>query len=176
MDFYELINNRQSQRSYNGEAVSEGLLMKIMEAGRLAPSATNGQPWRFVAVSGGEKAEKTRKFVMPYGFNKFCSAVQSFIYIIEDRPNISEKLAQTLIKRDFVPIDIGIATAHMVLCAETLGVSSCIIGAFGNPKKIEIEELVNQPIRLVLALGYKDDMTIRPKKRKDIDKVCSFLK
>lgn len=55
-DFFELVLNRESCRSYTGEPVKKEEMIKCIEAARLAPSACNGQPWNFILVEG-EKNE-----------------------------------------------------------------------------------------------------------------------
>lgn len=51
MDFIELCKQRESCRSYTDEQVSDEALRTIVEAGRLAPSACNSQPWKFYVVT-----------------------------------------------------------------------------------------------------------------------------
>ena len=61
MDFYELIRNRESIRNYDPtRPLSEEVMGRILEAGRLAPSAVNYQPWRFLVVSSPEMLAKVR--------------------------------------------------------------------------------------------------------------------
>ena len=50
MDFLELAEKRRSVRAYKPEAVPEPMLQHVLDAGRLAPSACNKQPWRFIVV------------------------------------------------------------------------------------------------------------------------------
>ena len=57
MDFFELIQKRQSCRAYNGKPVERKKLEMIVDAARLAPSACNSQPWHFVVVDEPEKAK-----------------------------------------------------------------------------------------------------------------------
>ena len=50
MDFYDVVQKRLSVRSYKPDPVPEDVLTRVLEAGRLAPSAKNYQPWRFIVV------------------------------------------------------------------------------------------------------------------------------
>lgn len=50
MDFSELANKRQSDRKYQQKPVDRALLLQCLEAARVAPSACNSQPWKFVVV------------------------------------------------------------------------------------------------------------------------------
>ena len=72
MDFFELINKRQSCRSYDAREVEQEKLDKILEAARLAPSACNGQPYR-ITVCRGESAKQVAKATQGMGMNKFSS-------------------------------------------------------------------------------------------------------
>ena len=51
MDFISLARNRYSCRSYLDKKVTKELIEKVIEAARIAPSATNAQPWRFVVIT-----------------------------------------------------------------------------------------------------------------------------
>ena len=72
-DFLQLVNARQSDRAYDKSRLVEAdKLERILEAGRLAPSACNAQPWRFVVVTDPSLAEKVGKAAAGLGMNKFC--------------------------------------------------------------------------------------------------------
>ena len=61
MEFTELIRNRESIRNYDpGRPVPMEILEKILEAGRLAPSAKNCQPWKFILISSAPLLEKVK--------------------------------------------------------------------------------------------------------------------
>ena len=67
MDFRELIKRRESCRSYDGRLVSDELLEACIEAARLAPSACNSQPWRFIAVNDKESIARIREIYNEHG-------------------------------------------------------------------------------------------------------------
>ncbi|MEG2593985.1 MAG: nitroreductase family protein, partial [Bacteroides sp.] len=72
-DFLQLVNARQSDRAYDeSRAVEPEKLERILEAGWLAPSACNAQPWRFVVVTDKELAVKVGKAAAGMGMNKFA--------------------------------------------------------------------------------------------------------
>ena len=72
-DFLQLVNARQSDRAYDKSRLVEAdKLERILEAGRLAPSACNAQPWRFVVVTDPSLAEKVGKAAAGLGMNKFA--------------------------------------------------------------------------------------------------------
>ena len=72
-DFLQLVNARQSDRAYDkSRPVEPDKLERILEAGRLAPSACNAQPWKFVVVTDPLLAEKVGKAAAGLGMNKFA--------------------------------------------------------------------------------------------------------
>src|SRR4030042_4225141 len=58
MDVFEAIERRHSVRAYLADSVPEEKLARALEAGRLAPSASNVQPWHFGVVKDAEKRKK----------------------------------------------------------------------------------------------------------------------
>lgn len=169
---------RQSCRSYNPERTpSADVLKKIAEMAMLAPSACNSQPWGLIVTNEKETVSKIASTTHGLGMNKFADDCTAFAVITETIPSRVECAAAKLTGRDFVSNDLGIMCAHLVIAAESAGISSCIIGNF-NEKKLK--EFLNIPqkhtVALVVALGYaKDGDEIRKKKRKDISETCKFI-
>ena len=131
MDLLELVKKRESCRNFTGEPVSDAALREIVEAGRLAPSACNSQPWKFYVVgSGGERMEKMRLASQIAGNNKFAAKASAFIVVFREKPNYSERVGQVLFGREFSAIDIGLAVENIVLAATERGIGSCILGMF----------------------------------------------
>ena len=144
---------------------------RILEAGRLAPSACNAQPWKFVVITDRELALKVGKAAAGLGMNKFAKDAPVHILIVEESANITSLLGGKVKDKHFPLIDIGIAAAHITL-AEGLG--SCILGWFDEK---EIKRLTGIPAskRLLLdvAIGYPVKEK-RKKMRKPQEKVVSY--
>ncbi len=175
MDFKDLIVQRQSCRKFDSNrVVEEEKLLQILEAGRLAPSACNGQPYH-MTVCRGELKNSVALATKGVGINHFVSDAPILIVISETDYVKSALIGSKLKKNDYRSLDIGILSAHLTLMAQELGVSSCILGWFSDEKIREICHL-DQPVRLVIALGYAaGDDVLRVKKRKDFDELISFL-
>ena len=175
MDFLEIANARQSCRSYQeGREVEQEKLDAILEAVRLAPSACNGQPYR-LTVCTGEKAKEVAKATMGMGMNKFASQAPVLIVISEEPYVKSAALGAKLKNNDYRSIDIGIAAAYLTAEAAAQGLATCILGWLDDEKVRQICGLQN-PARLVITLGYpKADDKLRPKKRKPLSELTSFL-
>lgn len=175
--FLELAAARQSDRSYEpGRVIGREVLECILEAGRLAPSACNGQPWHFTVVTDPQLLVEVGKATSSLGMNRFVKDASALVLITLEPTNITSKLGCGIKDKDFPIMDLGIASAYMTLAAEDEGIGSCILGWFDEKK---IKELVGIPqkkrLMLIISLGYN----LKPKRkkiRKDFDKVVSFEK
>ena len=173
MNFTEIAQARYSCRSYDSaRPVEEEKLRAILEAGRLAPSACNGQPYHFT-VCRGETAKAVAAATQGMGMNKFASQAPVCIVISEMPYTKSAALGAKLKKNDYRSIDIGIATAYLTAEATAQGLATCILGWLDDEKLRSICGL-DQPVRLVLTLGYPKD-ELRPKKRKDLSELVTYL-
>lgn len=174
MNFYEIARQRQSCRAYDeNRAVEEEKLRAVLEAGRLAPSACNAQPYH-ITVCRGESAAQAAKAVQGMGMNAFCSKVPVFLVISEESYNRSAAVGAKIKHNDFRSIDIGILTAYLTAEAAAQGLSTCILGWLDDEKLRKICG-VTQPVRLVIALGYaKEGDKLREKKRKALDELVTY--
>lgn len=178
MDFIELCKQRESCRSYTDEQVSDEALRTIVEAGRLAPSACNSQPWKFYVVNGDEHAATVRRGVQIMGNNKFTEKAPAFIVVTGEKPNYPERVGQVIFGRDFSSIDIGIAVANMTLCATSLGLGTCILGMFTEKtikEGIGLSKKDKTFVQLVISVGHPAKKEPRNKNRKAFDDVAVFV-
>jgi nitroreductase len=177
MDFSELIRTRQSVRSYSGAPVESWKLSALIEAVRLAPSASNSQPWKLIVVDDPRKKEAIAHaaYSRLVSFNKFALKAPVIAVLTIERTKIVTQIGGKLKDRQFPLIDIGIAAAHLCLQAADLGLGSCMIGWFDEDA---VKEIVEIPARirigLLVTIGYAADGTIRQKQRKDRDQMSSF--
>ena len=137
MDFLDLVRQRQSDRSFDKDKpVEEDKIMALIEAARLAPSACNGQPWKFIVVDDpATKTEVAKACVAKALFmNHFTNHAPVHIIIVEEKTNISSNFGGWFKHKEFPQVDIGIAAAHIALAAQAEGLGSCIIGWFIEDK------------------------------------------
>ena len=174
MNFMEIAMLRQSCRSYDEErAVEEEKLTAVLEAARLSPSACNGQPYHFT-VCRGNAAKEVAAATGGMGMNKFAPQAPVCIVISEEPYVKSAALGSKLKKNDYRSIDIGIAVSYLTAEAAAQGLSTCILGWLDDDKIRAICGL-NQPVRLVVTLGYaKEGDKLRPKKRKALSELVSY--
>ena len=171
MDFQELINKRQSVRKYQSEKlIEEEKIFRILESGRLAPSASNSQPWTFIVVDKPDLLNQVAKATHGklIGINKFVVQAPLLIVIVIEKPKITTQIGGAIKNKEYPLIDIGIAAEHMCLQAEEDGIGSCMLGWFDEKK---IKKLLNIPkkktIGLIISFGYApDDYKVRKKIRK----------
>ncbi|NTW56144.1 MAG: nitroreductase [Chlorobiaceae bacterium] len=171
MDFYELVSKRCSVRSFDtGRSIPDEVLLRILDAGRLAPSASNLQPWRFHLVRSPEVLAKIHPC---YSRDWIRSAPCLLI--------VSGKPGNAWVRRrdnyNSIETDLTIAMDHMILAAAYEGVGTCWIAAF-DPAVLH-EALGLAPDEVVFAftpLGYAaEDYTPIAKNRKSLDEIAVFL-
>ena len=164
MDCVEEILNRRSIRKFKNKAVSDEIINNILEAGRLAPTATNQQPWHFV-VARNQQEKEAFSFG---GFNKFVNDADFIILGVYKKSEvIIEKLSL---------IDVTIALQNMVITAKVQGVGSCWMGAFDENK---LRNTLNLPDDCIIvgavAFGIPDEQPKQPPK-KQLDEIMHFNK
>jgi nitroreductase len=173
-----LMKNRQSERKYIDRPVEREKIERITEAGRLSPSACNGQPWHFVVVDEpalrNEVAAATESVVLR--MNSFVKEAPVLIVVVRGKSNFSSRAGDLIKQKDYSLIDIGIATASMVYQATAEGLGTCIIGwvddkrirkALGIPSSKRVE--------LVITAGYTESR-LREKSRKPPENVITYNK
>jgi nitroreductase len=167
MDIMSAIKKRKSVRIFLEKDVEEEKLRVILEAARLAPSASNRQEWRFIVVRDKEKR---------LGLMKAAKSQSS----VGEAPVVIACCAETdnhlmTCGQACYPIDVAIAIDHMTLMAVELGLGTCWIGAFYEE---EVKKVLDIPkeIRVVelLPLGYPKDPRPVEKERKSFKEIVSL--
>lgn len=167
MNFMEIAQARQSCRAYDEtRSVETKKVTAMLEAARLAPSACNGQPYHFT-ICRGETAREVAKATMGLGMNKFASQAPVLI-VVSEKPYVKSAAMGAKVKgNDYRSMDIGIAVAYLTAEATAQGLGTCILGWLDDDRIRKICGL-DQPVRLVITVGYPKDEALRPKKRRDI--------
>ena len=163
------IVERYSVRKYLDKDVEEEKLREVLEAGRLAPSACNYQPWKFIVV---RDKEIRKKIAEPTTWAKFIAEAPVLIVACKVRDGFLMGGWY-----DSAILDIGIALDHMTLQATHLGLGTCWIGDFNEKLVKELLEIPeNVRVVALLTLGYPREKKIPKKKRKPFEEVVSFEK
>lgn len=161
MDVLKCIRERRSIRSYTSEPVEKEKLLKILEAGRWAPSSGNVQNWRFIVIEDDKTREKLSKAALN----------QEFIY---DAPvviavcSLTDRVKRRYKKRGeklYAIQNTAAAIENMMLAAHELGLGTCWIGAFGEE---QVKGILNIPenvdIHALMTLGYPAEETSSTRK------------
>lgn len=158
MDVFEAIRTRRSVREYSPEPIPNEKLEAIFQAARVAPSAGNRQPWRFVVVQ-----DLNRKRALAEAANN-----QTFL---EDAAVIVAAVGDSEASIRWHDKDPMIALEHMVLAATALGYGTCWIGAFDEDA---VKRLLKIPAKMkvvaLLPIGIPSE-TPAPSPRKKLSEI-----
>ena len=147
-------------------AVSEAKVERVLEAGRLAPSAKNRQEWRFVVIR--KKALRLMVQEAAFGEEKVGQAP---VLIALCTTNIEYRLPNGQLS---YPVDLGIAAGFMTLQAVKEGLGTCLISTFDEQK---VKELITVPysmkVVLLLLLGHPAELP-EPSERKSLNSIVAF--
>lgn len=170
MNFIQLAKKRVSIRSYKPAPVSDEQLNEVLEAGCLAPTACNVQPFQFVVVR-----EKENLAALAAGYPAPWFAEAPVVIAVCTIPSKAWKRSKHD-GRCLVDVDAAIAADHMTLAAADLGLGTCWIGAF-DPKIIRKALRVPRAVEplILLTLGHPNE-TGRPKLRQPIEKLVRHEK
>ena len=167
MEYEKLIKERKSTRLFSNKEVEQEKIDKILEAGRLAPTAKNVQPFKIIVVKSEEGLKKIDKCT-PCRYKApvvliVCGDVEK-AYVKDDTP--------------MYVMDASIVNTHMMLEATNIGVDNIWIEYFDTDKLINEFELPNnlKPVCL-LPIGYKAKLcppSPLHKIRKSIDKLVEY--
>lgn len=170
MNIYEIIKKRRSVRAYKDEPISEKSLNKILEAGRLAPSAHNSQDYKFIVVKD-EKIRKELASIKASHNQRFFAKAPVIIVAIALKP---EYLLSSGVPA--YALDLGIAIDHMTLAAAEEGLGTCWIGAFDQEV---VKRILNVPekykVVALLPIGFPADEP-EPKIRKTLQELICYEK
>ena len=168
MDVFTAISQRRSVRAYKATDVEEDKLKKVLEAGRLSPSSSNRQEWKFIIVKNKEAKKKLANAAFGQGF-------------IGEAPVVlvacaTESKAIMACGQPAYTVDVSIACAFMILQAYELGLGTCWIGAFNEG---EVKKILKVPeaIRVVAMtpLGYPNQSPSQ-RVRKGLNQIICFEK
>ena len=165
MEVYEAIMTRRSVRAYENKPIPDDILLKVLEAGRAAPSASNAQPWHFIVVKNPGK--------------RMVLSKRMFTGFLAESPVVLVGCGER--DKRYHMVDVSIAMQQMVLAATAEGLGTCWIGDFDDKvvcDLLKIPEKYN--IVCLLAMGYPRDKLdlgaklIRSRSRKKLDEIVSL--
>jgi len=162
----DAIRTRESVRDYQDRPVEEEKLLRVLEAGRLAPSAANAQEWRYVVVRDRDLRQELMKAAKGQAFVGQAPVVIACCAESDGRVMLCGQLAYS--------IDVAISVDHMTLQAVAEGLGTCWIGSFFE-EQVKAVLGIPEAIRVVqlLTLGYPARTGAR-KNRKRLDEIVKY--
>ena len=150
MEFFELIKERYSCRSFSTKKVEKKKIEKILEVAKQAPTARNFQPQRILVLTKEEQLEKLSACTQ-YGWNA------PVIFVIFYDKSVSYK-RDKYDEKEFGDIDASIITTYMMLEATNLGLGTTWVGSFSPEKLVEVYEIPENLVPVaILPIGYPSE-------------------
>ncbi|MFP4005213.1 MAG: nitroreductase family protein [Candidatus Hadarchaeia archaeon] len=167
MDVNEAILKRRPVRSYKNKDIPREKIERIMDSVRMAPSARNRQEWHFIIV----KSQNVKDELCKSTKYKFIGEASVIIVAVSTDPDyvMSSDINAGI-------VDLSIALDHLSLKAVEEGLGTCWIGGFDQEvAKNALGVPDDQKIIALMSLGYpQDELDIRNKERKSLEKVISY--
>lgn len=165
MTISEAINTRRSIRSFTDQSVDRNIIEEIIQAGALAPSASNAQFWRFIAADNPELVRK---------LDLYCPGLSGkppvILTIASDLDEVEKKGSKNSLVYGCM-MDASMAAENIMLKALEYGLGTCAIKSYNDEA---VRKLLKLPdtyrIELVISLGYPAGEA-RERKRKPLDEI-----
>lgn len=165
MKVIDAIKSRRSIRKYKNKFVPDDIIKTLIECARLAPSGHNKQPWQFIVIKNKEKRETLTRIcnnqMWMTSAPVFIACVADISRRRESFTKVNEHSPEMDLKR--VIRDTAIASEHIVLAAEALGLGSCWVAWFKQDEIRPVLDLKEDKFVIaIITIGYKDEF---PKER-----------
>ena len=158
----ELFHARWSPRAFTGEEIPESTLMELFEAARWAPSAMNGQPWRFVYARRGTPAFERFVSVLAPANQAWAVRASALIAVV------SAKTMRVAGKDEPVPspshaFDAGAAWMQLALQGHLRGWKTHAMGGFDRGRARQALSIPDDhELQAFIAVGRQGDPSILP--------------
>jgi len=177
MSFLDLANKRYSVRNYKDTPVPQEKIDRCIEAVRLAPSACNSQPYKFIIVNDPGLKNKLAKaaFEGLVDINHFAYKAPVLVLIVSERQKFFAKIGGLLKQKNFSLMDIGIAAEHFCLQATEEGLGTCMLGWF-NEKRVKklLSISILKRVELMISVGFSADEETPDKNRKTVEEILTY--
>ncbi len=167
-NFMEIASNRFSCRDFLPAAIAKDVMIDVIEAARIAPSACNKQPWKFIIVD----SPKGREAIISCYERDWIKSAPAFILAVGIH---SEAWHRNYDQKDSTDIDLAIAIQQICLAATASGLGTCWVCNFDAPKCSTLFQLSDdcEPIAII-PIGYPADNKNTEKKRKPISEILEW--
>ena len=163
----EAIRQRFSVRNYQDKKIPPDVLLEVLEAARLAPSAKNRQEWQFIVVT--DKMKKAQLSHVAQGQAFIAQAPAVIVGVATETGYVM------ICQVPAAHVDVAIAMEHVALAAVQLGLGTCWIGAFDQDQTCAVLDLpAGWQVVALMPIGYP--AVPAPKKsRKPLDDITRFV-
>lgn len=172
MDIISFLSSRYSVRSYdNNRPIEKDKLMRVLEAGRFAPSASNRQPWRIMVIQSPSILNQLSAcYQTPWFAN--CNTV------LVVKGTVSEAWSRKSDGYNSIETDLTILMDHLILAAHAEGLGTCWIANF-DPELLKktLKLTSNEVVFAFTPIGYpvEGEQAVRPKTRKSLDEIVEWV-
>lgn len=175
METMKAVKERRSIRKYADKPVEREKLDACLEAARLAPSACNIQPYRFIVLEGAARdAFAEEAFSGIYSATKFAAKAPVLAVIVSSQGSLTGFIGNQIQGINFRLVDIGIAGEHFVLQAAELGLGTCWIGWFDKKKaKKSLPLKAGENPEIIISVGYPSESPAQ-RKRKTLPEISEY--
>lgn len=173
----KIMIGRRSIRRYLPTPVEPEKLRACLEAARIAPSANNVRPWRFLIVDEPALKDKlsAEAFSGIYAASKFAAKAPVILVLLAKPGGAAIRLGSKIQGVPFYLLDMGIAGEHIVLQAEELGLSTCWMGWFDYRKARKVLGIPGAfKLVAMMPLGYAETRPTREPPRKTFGEMVAF--
>lgn len=179
-EILKTIYTRRAVRKYTPQAVSPELIEQIIDAGRMAPSAINMQPWKFYVLTnkdtirtfGGAIKQGMVKGFLKTGIRQIITNIIGTLHMGHKTDFVKQDdmvfhgapvviFIASSKTNEWAPIDVGMCAQNMMLAAKSLGLDTCPIGMARYIEYTDTYEQLHLPsgehVNLALIVGYGDE-------------------
>lgn len=179
-DVFKTIYERRAVRKYKNESVNKKIIEQIIDAGKMAPSAINKQPWKFYILTdktdidafSKEISKAATKGILKSGLKEIIKTGKDFLhfshgldFLKAEDPIFHGAPVVIFITspkdNEWAALDVGMCSQNMMLAAKSLGLDTCPIGLAKFVEQTESYSKLNIPasehVNLAIILGYGDE-------------------
>ncbi len=176
--FFNLVSQRRSIRKFAETPVEKEKILLCLEAARLAPSACNSQPWKFIVADDPVIKQRLAEaaFSGVYAINKHAVRAPVIAAVVSQRGKFTAWIGNQAQDTNFRLVDIGIACEHFILQAHELGLGTCWLGWFDAKKAaVILQAPQTSKVEMLISVGYPAEKPA-PRPRKSLTEMSSFNK
>jgi nitroreductase len=153
METWDAIRARRNVRHYTDQPIAQADLERILDAGRRTASASNWQPWNFVAVTDRPQLVELAKVWQ--GARHVAQSAATIAFVVREPENDRQ--------RNLLMYDLGQATASMMLAAADLGIGSGHAAVSDQEQAQQVLEFPDSYFcAYLIGLGYPADRRLQP--------------